>query len=301
MSDDRPPRRPGAWQLVPAGWRLAGVGLLLLVVFAAIGLGTTSHPGGGGQAHQGLFRVEATIVTVAIGWVAVVALALAVWALTMRGGQPKERPARTRVGWVRSLIVLGSLVVIAFLVASVIQRHRGSTASSRRPPSTPQRQHRVTGPGVIDPKVAVVGLLAALALTALAVLAVTWWERRRRDRLGALGSQAADDDAAMLADAIDAAIDDLESERDPRRAVIAAYARMEHALRARGIPRRPWEAPTEYLERVLQELGGQADPVHRLTELFQIAKFSAHEVDEAMRDEAIDALRELRAGLAVPA
>ena len=54
--------------------------------------------------------------------------------------------------------------------------------------------------------------------------------------------------------ALDEAIDDLRRDPDPRRAVIAAYARMEQALTLYGCPRRPSEAPYEYLSRVARDL-----------------------------------------------
>ena len=57
-----------------------------------------------------------------------------------------------------------------------------------------------------------------------------------------------------LADVLDETLDDLRAERDPRRAVIAAYARMERALAAYGFPRDAAEAPDEYLERILADL-----------------------------------------------
>ena len=55
--------------------------------------------------------------------------------------------------------------------------------------------------------------------------------------------------------AVDAAIDALGAEVDPRRAVIAAYATMERLLGAAGSPRRRADAPTEHLERSLVLLG----------------------------------------------
>ncbi len=90
-----------------------------------------------------------------------------------------------------------------------------------------------------------------------------------------------------------------------RRAIVAAYARMEHALRVTGLPRRPAEAPLEYLERALLTLDTSGPSVRRLTDLFEWAKFSHHEPEPTMRDEAIDALiavrDELRAPVEVPA
>ncbi|MBA3844696.1 MAG: DUF4129 domain-containing protein [Actinobacteria bacterium] len=90
------------------------------------------------------------------------------------------------------------------------------------------------------------------------------------------------------------AIDDLEAEPDARRAVIAAYARMEAVLARHGLRRRPSETPVEYLRRVLLGLTERADAVSRLTDLFEQAKFSRHEIDGAMKQDAIGALREIR-------
>ena len=104
-----------------------------------------------------------------------------------------------------------------------------------------------------------------------------------------------------LVAAIEAALIDLEGEDDPRRAVIKAYARMETVLSAQGLPRDPAEAPLEYLDRVLRELGGRASEVDRLTELFEQAAFSKHEVGLAMRDEAVAAFHALRDSLVATA
>jgi hypothetical protein len=90
------------------------------------------------------------------------------------------------------------------------------------------------------------------------------------------------------------AIDDLEAEPDARRAVIAAYARMEGVLARHGLRRMPSETPLEYMRRVLLGLTGRADAVKRLTSLFEQAKFSRHEIDSPMKLAAIGALREIR-------
>jgi uncharacterized protein DUF4129 len=109
----------------------------------------------------------------------------------------------------------------------------------------------------------------------------------------------------VLAAALEESIDDLRADPDLRRAIIAAYARMEGALGAAGIPRHPAEAPLEYVERALLGLDTSADAVRRLTDLFLWARFSQHEPEPSMRDEAVDALvavrDELRASELVPA
>jgi hypothetical protein len=100
-----------------------------------------------------------------------------------------------------------------------------------------------------------------------------------------------------MAATISGAIDDLEAEPDPRRAVIAAYARMEAAFGRQGLKRQPSETAIEYLRRLLIGLGSRRDAVTRLTGLFEQAKFSLHEIDASMKTDAIDALRTIRSDL----
>ena len=100
--------------------------------------------------------------------------------------------------------------------------------------------------------------------------------------------------AEQLAAALGDAVDDLRNEPDPRRAIIAAYARMERVLAASGAPKRRAETADEYLARVLLELAPESDAVVRLTDLFSQAKFSHHEIDVTMKEEAIRALEQIR-------
>ena len=132
-------------------------------------------------------------------------------------------------------------------------------------------------------------IVAGLAVGAgVALLAAA--RARRRARPG--------DGEATLAEAIgdvlDETLDDLRAERDARRAVIRAYARLERTLAAYGFPRRPAEAPHEYLERMLTDLAVSSRAIARLTTLYERAKFSQHEVAAAMKEDAIDALETVR-------
>jgi len=140
-------------------------------------------------------------------------------------------------------------------------------------------------------------VLSGLILVAGALIAARFYRRDPETR-----SAAAPE---ALAAALDESLDDLRSDPDLRRAIVAAYARMEAALAAAGAPRRPAEAPLEYLERVLLSLHTNADAVRRLTDLFEWARFSQHEPEPSMRDEAVDALvavrDELRASELTPA
>jgi hypothetical protein len=131
----------------------------------------------------------------------------------------------------------------------------------------------------------VVGIGGAMGLMAL---------RRQRELLAARPMRE------TLAEVLDETLEDLRDEPDPRKAVIGAYARMERTLAARGIPRREAEGPGEYLARILDVVSASGHSVRRLTGLFARARYSPHEIDAAMKEDAIDALTGLRAELAAP-
>jgi hypothetical protein len=102
-----------------------------------------------------------------------------------------------------------------------------------------------------------------------------------------------------VAEVLEETLDDLVREPDPRVAVIGAYAKMERTLAARGFPREESEAPGEYLARILEVAGAGGHSARRITSLFERARFSEHEIDSAMKQDAIESLTGLRAELLV--
>ncbi len=138
----------------------------------------------------------------------------------------------------------------------------------------------------------------ALALGGFFVLGGAWIViRRSRPATREMGE--AEGVEEKLAQAIGSSIEDLRRERDPRRAVIAAYANLERVLASHGLPRRREEVPYEYLARVLTALQVRESAVRTLTELFEYAKFSPHEIDPAMKEHAIESLVAVREDLQV--
>jgi hypothetical protein len=132
----------------------------------------------------------------------------------------------------------------------------------------------------------------ALGLGALVLLGGVWVMVRRDRRPEPPGPGESVEEE--LARAIGTTIDDLRSERDARRAVIAAYANMERILGSHGLARSRAEVPYEYLARVLRVLQVGESSVRSLTELFEYAKFSPHEIDETMKEHAIESLVAVR-------
>ena len=276
--------------------RLAAAAAVAALCVAA--LAAAGSPGSLHHADPAWWLVVAVVVVAvaALGWAAV--------ALLRRYDRPRE--ARQHRAFDRSglltylliVVVVGGLFWAFFSLLPGGGKGPPLVLRAPRPlvqPHSvrPARSIHYTGPDLTPYVVILVGL-AVLALLGYVVVS----------RVRSIPDPVEEPDLApgvALAAAIDAALIDLEGEADPRRAVIKAYGRMETVLSAHGLPRDPAEAPLEYLDRVLRELGGQARDVDRLTELFEQAAFSKHEVGPAMRDEAVAAFHALRDSLSAAA
>jgi hypothetical protein len=274
--------------------RLIPLGLLVAVLLAAAGIASHGRPlsGGGGTGPTATFfdYVATTLILVAF-----VFLAVAVWSVlaqrTAGGGPP-----RGRWNLITALLSFAFSVVIAVLLLHTgfitRLRHLEQNLQKQQHTQTAQKRqplgHNVRNPHLRWDEIAV--FIALIAGTGVALYANRRTRRTPRPwRFGGNGE---------ITQALDESIDDLRNDPDLRRAIIAAYARMEHALARAGVARHPSEAPFEYMERALRSLDTSADGAQRLTGLFEWAKFSHHEPEPAMRDEAIAALVAVRDDLA---
>jgi hypothetical protein len=157
------------------------------------------------------------------------------------------------------------------------------------PPTLPKHGAKTVPAAQAHAHVSWVAGIATTALVAAAAAAVFF-----ASRTTAQPDKRPLDRAEAISAALDESLADLRAEPDPRRAIIAAYAHMERALAVAGLPRRPAEAPLEYLERALVDLDATAASARRLTDLFRFAKFSDHHVDAQAKDDAIEALEAVR-------
>jgi hypothetical protein len=133
-----------------------------------------------------------------------------------------------------------------------------------------------------------------LALLVIAVVSAVWLVVR-----SGRGVDSARQEKSRARAAVDAAIAALDAPADPRSAIIAAYAAMERAFAAAGVPRSDPEAPREYLRRVLAAASATRREATTLTGLFEEARFSTHPMSERLREVAQSELASLRARLAV--
>jgi hypothetical protein len=219
--------------------------------------------------------------------------AVAVLALVVFVRLPRRPRKRGRF----SLIQLFALSIIVALVVLSSTRPEWSElnlpsgteeTSDRRAETAAQAENSAQDSRSLQIRWEVFFAAGGLLVVGVAIFAA----QRRRKTLRPLAKT--DDAATALSAALGESVDDLRAERDPRRAVIAAYARMERTLDRHGFPRFRAEAPLEYLARVLRELHVRTGAVLALTELFERAKFSLHEIDADMKEEAIGALIAVR-------
>ncbi len=82
--------------------------------------------------------------------------------------------------------------------------------------------------------------------------------------------------------------------KDVRGAILSAYKEMEMLMRERGVRDQEYFTPREFREFALENLKISQEPVDILTELFEIARYSRHEMTEDDRDRAIKALEAIR-------
>lgn len=266
--------------------------LALLVVVALAASGTGPATGGAGRD---LVDPLATLLFV-LGAIWVAALLVAspmMTGLTLTAGEPKPRRWH---GNVLAGVVFFSIIIAGIFLLRKVRRgdgaETGPAAGQGQTATSPEGTARVP---TIDPASIdwlVVGLVFVAALVGFAILAAVLVRPRGR-------SMPELEARKELERMLDDTLDDLHRERDPRRAVIAAYARMERSLGSYGLQRRPAEAPLEYLGRVLAELTGSGAAARRLTRLFERAKFSEHSIDLRMKEDAIAAVIAVRDELRV--
>jgi hypothetical protein len=218
----------------------------------------------------------------------VVAVMVSFFGRYQSDGSPRKRKST-----VQSLVTF----LVAMALLTIVVRSLAGSVGPRLHPPAPQGAgggDSSAAPAGYEPEFTVWPVLAVAALAGVA--AVAWWlaARGRRQAREPLGTTPAE----ALADVLAETLDDLRAERDPRRAVIAAYARMERALAASGLPRDPSEAPEEYLRRILSDLAVTGRAAARLTSLFAWARFSGHDVRPEMKDEAIETLEQVQHELA---
>jgi hypothetical protein len=288
---------------------LVGITTLAIFLLLAVAVASRARPfsasgpfvpqtGGAGVALDVLVSL---IIVAGLGVAGVLAYAFWPGLRRFRDDEPFYLVAEPpKLSWTTALLLAAiPVVLVGGLIAAATVLHEsggaapGGGAGTATAPGTPPVPLPSPGhePSLVWIPVAAGG---ALVLLLVGVLAARLVGRRLPAKPAAMRL------ARQLASALDETIEDLEAEPDARRAVIAAYARMETVLAAGGLARQASETPLEYVSRALTQLETSAGAARRLTDLFERAKFSRHAVDRSMKDDALAALvavrDDLRAG-----
>ena len=227
-------RGPGRALGAPSTWALAAVAVLVLVAAVAVA-SSGSTPSGTADV-----RPPATVLVdtfVSLGMVLVIpGLALLIYGLMQRKLIAREISSGRypRSGLLTFLIIAGLFGVASYYR---LRDWQPPVPPDELDPSFPQAPPIVPEtPGGAEaarnPQFEWIPVLIVLGLAALGIAAYILAQRRKRQQPG-LDEEAA---AGDVADALDDGLDDLRAEPDPRRAVIAAFARLERALAAVGLP-----------------------------------------------------------------
>jgi hypothetical protein len=273
--------------------RLALVAFGLLALLGVVAFASRSGLGHQSQATPTPGYVSWAFTAFLIVFVLMIPVAAYGFIMQAREGEVARKSYRQRT--LESIGMLFFFGALAFVVIYLKRHHHHFLVPHLKGLNGKKKAvHGASGhAAAVEPHFEYTVLWIALVIIALGGgwLFYVWRTRKRRTAIPLDREQTvAEDFAASIGDAID----DLENEPDARRAVIAAYARMENVLARNGLKRRPSETPVEYLRRILLGLTSRGDSVSRLTSLFEQAKFSRHEIDVSMKLDAIGALREIR-------
>ena len=141
----------------------------------------------------------------------------------------------------------------------------------------------------------VLGGIALTLLLAVVVLAIRANRRRRHAAPPESAREAPD--RALLTDRRAAHQARMLREGSPREAIIATWLDLERLVAAAGVPRRPSETSSELVVRVLDDREVPAAALTDLAALFREARFSTHELTEALRERAAGDLDAVHAAL----
>ena len=227
--------------------------------------------------------------------VVVLAFSLVVLYIVSRSQRPRKPPTelgpRKKNRWAQ---VVGIIVMLALLLLSrplreAIERlFAGDAGDSGAVLPRPPGSTEPLPPGTEDSAFLGMMLTLTLLVLVLGTLYLIYALSRREVWMAGKGPGPRALDAALKL-----GIEDLEHIREPRSAVIASYSRLQDLSDHVGV-RRDSDTPYELLDRLVKDTKVPRADIDSLTNLFERAKFSTHEIDESMRSEALRALKEVR-------
>ena len=302
------------------------IAVIALVIVAALALRGYIPGGEPAQRDRPASNPVATVVVIAMLSAAVAIVGFAIIARmrdrrprpTSAGELPRGSGTIGRPTWRFSLIALG--LIISWLLLVTLLTRVGGSGPPQQPASVPPAASESAAPAPDgrppprppstepDADTNVVRYLIPPMLVLMVLVVVGTTVASRRQRRGAHQYVIVDDiddmtvapaAAESLARAAEVGLAEIgDLRREPREAIIACYAAMEHELmRVPGAVPQDCDTPSEVLARAVANHAVRADSATQLVELFEEARFSPHVMTEAHRDAAMQVLEQVHAEL----
>jgi hypothetical protein len=230
----------------------------------------------------------------------------------MAGPMTPQRASVTAVAGVMAAV--GLMLLLVTWAASIgpqqVLRGEGNPPSYETlPPSSPTASAS-SAPGSTRPAgggdndllftiAAIVATLLATIVVLAVVLSIVRWLLTRTWRRGEREPEPEEvvfDPLEAPAQLAAKLVEDAAGQRQllesgsPRNAIVACWQRFEEQAGQVGVHRRQWETSSEFTLRVLDRVSADTSAVTTLAELYRDARHSRHEITEANRDAALEAL-----------
>jgi hypothetical protein len=266
-------------------WAAAVLAVAVLVLAVLTALGARGLPGSETRPPPFPLDIDLLMVFRILMGILAGLIALLVILLLLPGGPPIKLPPRKKT----SPFKLLAAIVLFFAILMILQPFAGQREEEPAPSAGApvEAEREPLGTQRSGSQWGLIILAGAVLLVVFGVAVATRPDAEPEEMF----EIAAHEEVTQV---IDAVLAELEDSGDPREVVIGAYARMERALQAAGLPRHPSEAPLEYLAKSLRRLDVSRPAVTRLTRLFEIARFSDHDIPLEMAVEARESLRAVR-------
>jgi hypothetical protein len=293
-----------------------------LVVLAAVAVRGSLPPGGGPLIQPD--SISPTTATVLLATILGVSLVILAIATVERLRRPKSSPGPAPVDQLdlfrrsgvrpgrRFWFVVGAFSVVSVLLVQFLARLNVGgpvdelPVDSARDPA--QADPSVYPPGPPpqplqpgDPTTLRIMLTATALFLLLAAVGTIGARRGRSSTAVAAAPDSGQPEAGVGSLARAAALGLAEVDdpgREPREAVIACYAAMEHELaRVPDAAPREFDTASDVLARAVEREALRSDSATPLVELFKEARFSLHVMNEGHRDIAVKSLRRVLAEL----
>lgn len=136
-------------------------------------------------------------------------------------------------------------------------------------------------------------------LIIISIVAVTFFVYQRFEPFSLSASDEEDEDEGEeiesdISSTVDKAISELHEGKDIESTIMRCYQRMCLILEEEGAENEEFMTPREFEKSATENLAVPTSKVSDIREIFEMAKYSSHQLDEEMKERVVKDLRDLR-------